>query len=117
MPLITCIRLTPYGIQYRLALVCNCRTSIKALSWLRYLEAVLILGRDMSLDGTAWDSPRTWTEGVMSLDIWDIYIIYCIYTVYTLFGKLIIKLKSIYMIILPSNGPILMNIFLFCSSY
>ena len=37
---------------------------------------VLILGRDMSLDGTAWDSPRTWTEGVMSLDIWDIYIIY-----------------------------------------
>jgi len=40
------------------------------------LEAVLILGRDMSLDGTAWDSPRTWTEGVMSLDIWDIYIIY-----------------------------------------
>ena len=40
--------------------------------------------------------------------------IYNIY-IYTLFGKLIIKLKSNYMIILPSNG--LMNIFLFCSSY
>ena len=27
------------------------------------------------------------------------------------------KLKSNYMIISPSNGPILMNIFSFCSSY
>src|SRR6266487_2910172 len=42
--------------------------------------------------------------------------IYNIY-IYPLFGKLIIKLKSNYMIILPSNGLILMNIFLFCSSY
>src|SRR6266496_6362943 len=42
--------------------------------------------------------------------------IYNIY-IYPLFGKLIIKLKSNYMIILLSNGPILMNIFLFCSSY
>src|SRR5205814_10296983 len=43
--------------------------------------------------------------------------IYNIY-IYTLFGKLIIKLKSNYtIIILLSNGPILMNIFLFCSSY
>src|SRR5438034_11514573 len=79
-----------------------------------HVYAVLILGRDMSLDGTAWDSPRTWTEGVKSLDIWDIYIIY-IYTGF--FSKLIVKLKSNYMIILPSNGPILMNIFLFCISY
>src|SRR6266536_1660301 len=42
--------------------------------------------------------------------------IYNIY-IYPLFGKLIIKLKSNYMIILLSNGPILMNIFLFFSSY
>ena len=27
-----------------------------------YLLAVLVFGRDMSLDGTVWDSPRPWTR-------------------------------------------------------
>ena len=52
-----------------------------------YIQAVLVFGRDMSLDGTVWDSPRPWTRRCNVLGhLGHIYNIY-------IYSNLIEKLK------------------------